>query len=234
MQQLYLGFNDIRQRGGKAFLKLLNDISSVESTYKSNYSLKILQFPSEYWYSDYSDVPLPAYIDTVCGQNRASTSPADAGRTKVIYNQLNSQIRKRLCQIQDIEYSAGNIFANIEPILLPSILPLIGNRHTQSELYTALKETAPDLLSCIDRKAMIRDEMTKNVVQENKLIQQANALIQQAHALRQQTTAVNAKNNPLSKRLEMIDSGDNNKKSMVDEVNKTATVTGKKRERSES
>ena len=74
---------------------------------------------------------------------------------------------------------------------------------------------------------MIRDEMTNNVVQENKLIQQA-------HALRQQTTAVNAKNNPLSKRLEMIDSGDNNKKSMVDEVNKTATVTGKKRERSES
>ena len=237
LQQLHLGNNNIRQRGGKAFLKLLNDISSIESTYKSNHSLKVLGLPHV------SHILLAAYIDTICGQNRASVNPADAGRTKVIYSQLNSQIRKHLCQLQDIEYSVGNIFADIEPILLPSILPLIGNRHTQSELYTALKATAPDLLSFIDRKAMIRDEMTKNIVQENKLIQQAHALIQQAHALhqqahalRQQATAVNAKNNPLSKRLEMINSGDNNNKqcSVVGEVNKMATVTGKKRERSES
>ena len=69
-------------------------------------------------------------------------------RVKVVYAQLNSKRRKKLCEIQGIEYvPIGTLLADVEPILLPQILALIGSSYNQSELYTALISTAPALLS---------------------------------------------------------------------------------------
>ena len=79
--------------------------------------------------------------------------------------------------MQGIEYtSIGSLFADINPKLLPDILALIGGNHGQSELYTALIQMVPDLLSCIDRNAMIKDEMARNSSQMAELTRQLAAL----------------------------------------------------------
>lgn len=63
------------------------------------------------------------------------------GDTKIINFQLNSQFRKELCHLEGVEYrSTGNLF--------------------QSELYTALLSLAPDLMSFVDTKAMLKDRIT--------------------------------------------------------------------------
>ena len=109
-------------------------------------------------------------IDDSCRYNRNPYSiPLVVGRIKVIRTQLNSQTRKLLCDLQGVEYSSSSLFADIEPVLLPNILAIIGANHDQSELYNALILTAPDLMSYIDRKAMLKDVMTKNVARINAL-----------------------------------------------------------------
>ena len=152
----------ITERGYVAFLKLLNDVSSIKSTYRSNHTLKTcivstLQYNKAEMRREGSLAPgrrALILIEEACKDNRA----LDAGRTKVIKYQLDSRKRKELSQLQGVEYSSiGNLFADIEPNLLPRILALIGNERGQSELYTALIQTAPDLLSYIDRKALIME-----------------------------------------------------------------------------
>ena len=76
------------------------------------------------------------------------------------------------------------MFADIEPVaLLPNILALISSNHGQSKLYTALVPLAPDLLSFIDRKALLKDTMAKN----------ATAITDLAAEHARQVAALNAK-----------------------------------------
>ena len=44
---IYLAENNITERGWRAFLKLLNDASSIKSTYNSNHTLEIVTLPDE-------------------------------------------------------------------------------------------------------------------------------------------------------------------------------------------
>ena len=86
-------------------------------------------------------------------------------------------MRKEFCSMQGIDYtSIGSLFADINPKLLPDILSLIGENHSQSELYTALIQMVPNLLSCIDRNAMIKDEMARNSLRMVELTRQLAAL----------------------------------------------------------
>lgn len=204
LQYLYLMYNDnLGVRGCCAFLKLLNDISSIESTYNSNYSLKEVDL------SDGVDEnPVLGEIEVACRQNRGTskayecTNPEAAGRAKFIYGQLSNANRKRLCQIQGIGYSSiGNLLVDVEQNLLPDVLALIGREHGQSDFYTALIPLAPELLSFIDRRAMIKQDMAKNTTEVSDLAHQVALLTERMSIL-------NAKNDLLSKRLEIIDSGD--------------------------
>ena len=147
LELITLAHNDgITQRGHITFLKLLIDVSSIESTYHSNSTLTTCIFSS---YSSYSEVrrgektEVLKLIEAACKDNRST----DPGRAKVIRSHLNSQTLKKLCQLQGMEYIPGNLFADIEPVLLPQILALISSKHGQSELYTTLIQTAPNLLS---------------------------------------------------------------------------------------
>ena len=155
LEELNLQINNITNKGREAFLKLLVDVSSIDNTYKSNNTLIEVSLDGEY------DVIERIVRFRLNRLNRCQQSSHSVGREKVIKYQLNSQKRKSLCQLQGIEYSF-NIFADIDPILLPNIIALIGDRHGQSELYTALIPTAPDLLSYIDRKAFIDRAVAKN------------------------------------------------------------------------
>ena len=195
LKTMNLSNNSITEKGHWAFLKLLVDVSSIENTYyKSNHALTKVRFTS---------------LTTKCEHTNSALqlnevykiSPHTIGREKVIKYQLNSQTRKELCESQDIEYSAGSIFTDIEPLLLPRILALIGVRHGQSELYDALVQTAPELLSYIDRKALLRDEKDRNEVLRARIVVQMKELTRQLADLEDEDSQLN-------NRLALIELGD--------------------------
>jgi len=153
--------NNITESGYKALLKAVVDVSSIENTYDSNQSLGSCFIGDD----DTSNRP-KSLTNSACKVNLMNTGTSAeskhvAGRAKVIKFQLNSQTLKEICHLQGVEYIPGSVFSDMEPVLLPLILALIGNEHGQSELYTALVHTAPNLLSYIDRKALINNEMEK-------------------------------------------------------------------------
>lgn len=149
--------------------------------------------------------------------NQMDSNP---GRAKVIKYQLKSQNRKKLCELQGIKYSTNNIFVDIEPVLLPRILALIGDRHGQSELYTALIPTAPDLMSYIDRRAMLNDALVKNIARATSLSAEYKHNLEECQAeyerkmaalkteYSHQTSLLTAHNVEVNNRLELIDLGD--------------------------
>jgi len=195
----------ITVKGRRALLKLLVDISSIETTYNSNCTLTSC-YLDQILTNKFQEMKLNndvrLWIKHAClDNNRDSTDSHDARRNKVIQYQFNSQNRKKVCELQGVEYLDSNVFADIEPVLLPKILASIGREHGQSELYTALINTAPDLMSFIDRKAMIKDQMARNLAKATTLKQQADALIRQA-------SVIDAENDLLSSRLTLIDLGD--------------------------
>ena len=99
---------------------------------------------------------------------------------------------------------------------------MIGDRHGQSELYSALIHTAPDLLSYIDRKAKLNDILTNNTAQ--------------IAALTKQLACLTAHNADVHRRLELVELGDtkqqlgNKEDTKQDERDKG--VRGNKRQRS--
>lgn len=188
--------DNITERGYKALLKVLIDVSSIESTYNSNNTLSSCNI------SDNTGTRKLKYlISSACTENKRSSNPAGIGKAKVIKYHLNSQTLKELCQLQGIESSAGSIFADIEPALLPKVLWLIGSSHGQSELYTALVHTAPGLLSYIDRKAKLNDLLTGNTAKAYNITAQITALTQQLACLTAQKADIH-------KRLELVELGD--------------------------
>ena len=150
-------------------------------------------------------------LNDACKENRLSSNPEAAGRAKVIKYQLNSINRKKLCELQGIEYSSiGNILKDIEVHLLPQILALIGREHGHSEFYTSLLPVAPDLLSFINREAILEKERAKNTLQVADITSQIAALTQQAAALTN-------KNDQIDKRLALIKLGDSKQTAVVDD-----------------
>ena len=87
-------------------------------------------------------------IDNALFNNKGNAGSSHAaGRLKVIATQLNSNKRNELSCMQGIDYSYSSLFADIEPILLPEVLSLVGENHGQNELFRMLIATAPDLIS---------------------------------------------------------------------------------------
>ena len=195
LKQLYLSENNLTNETYVVFFKLLVDISSIESTYTSNHTLIACELNE-------CNGDMKALNDA-CKENKlCSSNPEAAGRVKVRRYQLNTLMRKKLCELQSVEYSSvGNIFADMEVNLLPHILALIGRVRGQSEFYTSLLPVAPSLMSFINRKAILEEEKAKNSAQIAELISKAAALTN--------------KNDQIDKRLALIDSG-NGKQMAVD------------------
>ena len=175
-------------KGLGVFLKLLVDVSSIGKTYKSNHTLMKVYTNS---------VEIQSLVDKACLMNKNNNHSHAAGRAKITEYQLNSQNRKKFCRLQGVDYSPGNIFADIEPSLLPKILSLIGARHGQSELYTALIPTAPDLLSYVDRKAKLNELLTGYTAK-------ASTITAQITDLTQQLACLTAQKADIYKRLELV------------------------------
>ena len=150
LETLYLDqINDIKEQGHRAFLKLLNDVSSIERTYNSNHTLTTLILP---YSSNATICEMQRHIDFAAEINKSNEGNSHAaGRAKVIQTQLNSQKRKELCHLQ-VDYSYSSIFAEIEPFLLPEVLALTGGNHGQRELYRMLIATVPNCLLSIPKE----------------------------------------------------------------------------------
>ena len=166
LKNILLIYNNIGEKGLGALLKLLNDVTSIESTYNSNHTLTTCTLTRDVIGTGGGRPPrLIHMINHACAQNDQSNGPNAAGRAKVIHSQMNCQTRKQYCQWQGIEYSSiGHLLADIDikPVHLPNIFAMIGQYHDVSSFYTALVPTAPDVLSFIDRKVMLKDAIDVN------------------------------------------------------------------------
>ncbi len=128
-------------------LKLVNDISSIEATLRSNHTLRnILLIPSD------ADAQIHELIHMATAINRL---PEEAGRMKVIETQLNSVKRAELVELQGDNQS---LYSEIDPLHLPEVLALVGRCHGQGELFVALKSSIAEVISTVSRKECIKQE----------------------------------------------------------------------------
>ena len=88
--------------------------------------------------------------------------PEMTSRAKVLETQLHRASRLKHCRLLGVQQSIDHIFSEIQPVLLPNILALIGARHEQNELYRALISTSPDFVSLINRDDMIQKTIAKS------------------------------------------------------------------------
>ena len=212
LHTLCLQGNNITERGYKAFLKVMIDIRSIENTYNSNHTLKVLKLPPRTSAGMYIREIVRDAIHINYGHNTA----VKAARTKVIRYQLNSQSRKEVCRLQDIEYiSIGSLFADIEPILVPHLLALIGEEHGQCGFYQALVPMVPALMSCVDTSGMMKDLKARNSLRMAEL--------------NRQLAALSIWNDQLDRRLAVRESGDSRQSA---NTGSAAMVSAKKRQRS--
>ena len=143
--------DEISKRGVIMMLKLVNDISSIEATLQSNHTLKRLDVVKS------DEERIHRHIYNAINISSNARSHEAAGREKVIQTQLNSEIRANFAALQGVNHS---VYSEIDPLHLPEVLALVGRHHGQGELYIALKSSIADLISTVDRKECIRQQMT--------------------------------------------------------------------------
>ncbi len=145
------GNDDISQQGRIMFLKLLIDISSIKATMQSNHTLRYARVDSLV-----SDIYLKAHISMALEINREEDNPEVAARTKVIKSQLDSGVRAELAELQGVRQS---LYSEINPLHLPEVLALVGRHHDQGELYVALKSSIAGLISTVNKKQCVQQQI---------------------------------------------------------------------------
>ncbi len=153
--QLYLrGNGTMSYHGQRMLLKLVNDVSSIKATLQSNHTLRYLsvkQIDPLRFYSEYDEGgKIQDSIEFATMINRESDSTE-----KVVSTQLRSLRRARLCRLQGVEHS---VYREIDPLHLPEVLSLIGERFGQEELYIALLSSIMSLFSTMNRERCIQEE----------------------------------------------------------------------------
>ena len=143
---LSLRGNDAISKQGKVSLRLVCNISSIESTLQSNHTL------SDLWFEQ--DEEIHRYINIAVRINTRNENDQEAaGREKVIQTQLHSGTRAALCRLQGID---DIIYGDISPLHLPEVLSSIGRSHGQGELYNALKSSIAGVISTVNMKKCIQ------------------------------------------------------------------------------
>ena len=110
-------------------------------------------------------------MDTQINRNQDNTEAA--GREKVIQTQLHSANRAELCRLQDVHQS---LHSEINPLHLPEVLALVGKHHGQGELYDTLKSSIAGVISIVNRKKFIKDQMAYYAAKLEELSAQLAAI----------------------------------------------------------
>ena len=162
--------NDITYDGESMLLKLVNNTSSIKATLHSNHTLEhvcvkllLLDEVSE----------IQTHIKMATQINRNQDNPEAAGREKVIQTQLHSANRAELCRLQDVHPS---LHSEINPLHLPEVLALVGKHHGQGELYDTLKSSIAGVISIVNRKKIIKDQMAYYAAKLEELSAQLAAI----------------------------------------------------------
>jgi len=151
LRTLYLRQNVINRRGYQAILKMLIDVSSIENTYTSNHTLEELFLP---------DHLSSRHINFALSKNRHYHH---AGKQKIIHYQFNHLNRTELATLQGITPPNHNsVYVQIDPVVLPDVLAMIGENCTHSDMYLALNATASDLTSLVNKPAVFKERIEKN------------------------------------------------------------------------
>lgn len=224
---LYLKGNNLKEKGYQALLKLLMDVSSIENTYNSNHTIANLDLERSTGSDETIIKRMKEYIKLAINANwnRRSFNP---GRFKVIDAQLNSKKRTELCEIQGIEYSYESIFSEVDALVLPEVLALIGSIHgttplvqrnqKQTELFRMLVTVASDLSSIVNRPAFIRQKIEDNEEQ----------VVALGIKYEREVAALKTKKLELKRELESLQSRETTKDKEVGDEK----LSGKKRDRS--
>jgi len=150
MTQLDLAFNNgISFQGEMMVMKLVNDISSIEATLRSNHTLECRCL------EDFSNTVIEWHLNEAFIINSNENNPEAAGKAKVIKTQLHSERRAELAELQGVNHS---VYSEINPLHLPEVLALVGHHNGHGELYHALKSSIAELFSMVNMKQCIQNE----------------------------------------------------------------------------
>eukprot|EP00984_Skeletonema_dohrnii_P013071 scaffold5383_cov152-Skeletonema_dohrnii-CCMP3373.AAC.6 len=160
---LSLSENDgISKQGPTTLLKLVNNISSIKATLRSNHTLKNI-FLSKLD----AEEECGAHIGHALAINTKYKDDLEtAGREKVIQTQLHSARRAKLADLQGVNHS---VYSEINPLHLPEVLSLVGRHHGHGELYVALKSSIAGVISTVNRKEFIRQQRDYHLAKAEQL-----------------------------------------------------------------
>ena len=167
---LFENYN-ISKRGQLMLLKLVNDVSSIEATLRSNHTLRNihLDLPTE-------DDPMHEHILMATHINLTSNNNLEvAGRAKVIKTHLHSERRAELMELQGVNQSVNS---EINPLHLPEVLALVGQHHGQSEFFVALRSSIAGVISTVNRKECLKQQ----IAHDKAKIAEYNAKVEAAEA----------------------------------------------------
>lgn len=173
--------NEFGREGLVAFLKLLIDASSFGRAGNSNHTLQIISLPN----SVGDNKRITEEIKSALIVNRNTVYPVR--KNKVVGTMLDRERRLELSHLQGVENSSDHsLFSDIDPTLLPEVLAMMtGHRslgsppipiNFRSELYRMMVVVAPDLVSLIDRKALLKKTMKRNVTRRAAIAAELAAL----------------------------------------------------------
>ena len=198
-----VGSNNITEMGYTAFLKMLTDISSITNTYNSNHTLTDLSLPLLTKTRTMNvRKPIWRHIKNMLNINE----DISAGKEKIIQYQLNSSNRTELSDLQGITCPTHNsLFAQIDPVVLPDVLSLIGRHYSQNDLYCALITTASDLTSLVNKPVAIKEKIEKKKQRIASLNAEFKRKVEVLAAKnKRQTSAINAEINELNEELQSL------------------------------
>ena len=179
LKTLNLNENEgITKVGLVKLLKLVSNISTIETTLQSNHTLTCLSVvrtdDEEIICMDEEKNNILFHIDWVVqhinGQHE-NIGPVD--RAKVVLTQLHSIHRSGFANIQGVNHS---VYSEIDPLHIPEVLTLINEYHGESELYAALKSSIIELLSTVNRKKWIQQQRDYHFAQRDYHLAKAEQL----------------------------------------------------------
>ena len=158
LKELDLMGNRISSRGQIMLLKLVNNISSIEATLRSNHTLTKIDVKENEPGDINEEIQMHIYKVTRW-INEDSDDPLVIGRQKVIWAQLHSVTREKLAALQGVKHS---VYSEIDTLYLPEVLALISKYNRRDELFLALKSSMVGLLSRVDMKLCIQKQVARH------------------------------------------------------------------------
>ena len=187
------GNKGITMEGKKLLLKLLNDISSIKATLQSNHTLqgwltffnidndqfdKVIDEVEDEVIDEVEDEVIDEVeteiIEALQLNRMNKNNPEAAGREKVINTQLNTYTRAKMRPLQGVEQCNTAVYSQINPLHLPEVLALIGKIHGEGELFVALKSSIAALLSTVNKKEWLKQQIDSHSSKIKELESQLN------------------------------------------------------------